>query len=165
MKAFRSRIDAYYLFLLVVVVLLVDGSATIAITQAFTPLVLPQILMAFFFLTLPALLFLFLLPVRYWVTQSEVIVHSGQRRWRIPLADILRVTPHRGVGPGPALSIQRLRLDYLTPDGEAGLSVSPTDPEAFLAALAQADPELVYKDGRIVRYTSGKVIVLANFGQ
>lgn len=163
MKVFRSKIDAYYLTLLVVLILLVDGGGIIAVTQALYPLFLPHLLLAFAVLALPALLLLFLLPVRYRVLRRELRVHSGRRCWRIPLEAIHRITQVSGVNPGPALALRRLRVEYSEGERLKRLDISPRDTPAFLNALAAADPELVLKEGGIVRYTAGKVILLANY--
>lgn len=165
MKVFRSKVDAYYLTLLVVLVLLIDGGGTVAVTQALYPLFLPHLLLAFAVLALPGLLLLFLLPVRYRILRGELRVDSGRRCWRVPLEAIRRITPVRSVNPGPALSLRRLRVEYSEGDRLKKLDLSPRDTSAFLNALTAADPELVLKEGCIVRYTAGKVILLANYSR
>jgi hypothetical protein len=165
MKAFRSKVDTHYLTLLVALVLLVDGGGTVIMTQVMTPLVLPHLLNAFIFLALPTLLLIFFVPIRYFVSRHTLSVHSGLLRWRIPLEKIHRITPIQGIRPGPALSLQRLRIEYGSNSRSKKLDISPKDPQAFLKALNATDPELEYKNDGIVRYTAGKVILLANYGR
>ena len=68
----------------------------------------------------------------YTFVRDELIVRSGPFRWRIPLRDIKSVTPTRDMLSSPALSLDRLRIDY--GKGRAVL-VSPVDKDAFLQAI------------------------------
>lgn len=73
-----------------------------------------------------------LIDTHYTFVRDELIVRSGPFRWRVPLRDIRSVTPTRDMQSGPALSLDRLRIDY--GKGRAVL-VSPAEKDAFLQAI------------------------------
>ncbi len=70
----------------------------------------------------------------YTLRERELEVRSGPFRWTIPLSDIQRVTPARSALSSPALSLDRLRIDY---GRGRWLMVSPEDPAAFVALLEE----------------------------
>ena len=111
-------------------------------------------------LSIPALMLLVLLPLRYLLTWDEVAIHSGLLRWRIPVESILRVTPSKSLRPAPALSHQRLRLDYQKGNRTRSVHLSPTHPTHFLADLVAADPGLVYVEGGGLVRQAGRILPL-----
>ncbi len=74
-----------------------------------------------------------LLGTYYVIDATSLVAHSGPFRWTIPLREIRSVTSSRETRSGPALSLDRLRIEF-----GAGhvLLVSPRDKSAFLADLA-----------------------------
>jgi hypothetical protein len=68
----------------------------------------------------------------YRLDVSELYVRSGPFRWRVPLREIRSVTPTRNPLASPALSLDRLRIDY--GDGR-WIMVSPADSERFQREL------------------------------
>ena len=68
----------------------------------------------------------------YVVDVRELKVVSGPFRWRIPLRDITRVTPTRAWWSSPALSLDRLCIEY---GNGKWILVSPVRREEFLSAL------------------------------
>jgi hypothetical protein len=73
-----------------------------------------------------------LLATCYTIDAQYLSVRCGPLRWRILLKDIRGVTATRDPRTGPALSLDRLRIDYR---GGAPMLVSPADKSAFLADL------------------------------
>ena len=71
----------------------------------------------------------------YTFVGEELIVRSGPFRWRIPLREIRSVTPTRDMLASPALSLDRLRIDY---GAGRAVMVSPADKDAFLRELDRA---------------------------
>lgn len=71
----------------------------------------------------------------YEFGNDELQVHSGPFRWRIPLRDIRSVSSTRAPWSSPALSLNRLRIDY--GDGK-WILVSPERPQEFVARLGIA---------------------------
>ena len=68
----------------------------------------------------------------YTIDDARLRVRSGPFSWVIDLKDIESVTPTRSPLSSPALSLDRLRIDY---GGGHSLMVSPGDKEAFVKDL------------------------------
>jgi hypothetical protein len=68
----------------------------------------------------------------YTLDESELRVRSGPFKWRIRLRDIRTVTPTHNPLSSPALSLDRLRIDY---GPLKSIMISPVDKERFLAEL------------------------------
>ena len=56
-------------------------------------------------------------------------------RWRIPLVEIQRVSPSQDLSAAPALSIKRLKIEYVQEGKAKFVMVSPKDQQAFAQAL------------------------------
>lgn len=70
----------------------------------------------------------------YEVTDDELIVRSGPFRWRVPVHEIRAIEPSQSWLSGPALSLDRLRIDYSL--GRC-LLVSPKKRDQFLSRLVE----------------------------
>lgn len=85
---------------------------------------------------IPAALFvgvlLLFLPTKYVLGEEQLTVRSGLMHWEIPYRVIEGVAPTHNLLASPALSLDRLRIDY---NGGA-VMISPKDKERFLAELA-----------------------------
>lgn len=77
-----------------------------------------------------------LLSTSYTVRGDQLVVICGPFRWRIPVASITAIVPTRSFISGPALSMDRLRIDY--DQGRRALLVSPDDQQAFIRAIESA---------------------------
>jgi hypothetical protein len=87
----------------------------------------------------------------YTVTAKELHVRSGPFRYRVPLADIVSITPSNNPLSSPAVSLDRLRIAYRDASGrERTLLVSPEDKAGFLAAIATRCPSLHPSGDRLV---------------
>jgi hypothetical protein len=74
-----------------------------------------------------------ILTSTYYVLHDDRLdARCGPFRWRVPLREITRIEPSRTPLSGPALSLDRLRIDYRR--GE-WIVVSPRNREAFVRAL------------------------------
>ena len=51
-------------------------------------------------------------PVYYEITPSDLIVRGGLLHWEIPLSSIQQVRPTHNMLASPALSLDRLRIEY-----------------------------------------------------
>lgn len=72
---------------------------------------------------------------RYSLLAGELLIRCGPFRWRIPLAGITGITPTSNPVSSPALSLDRLRIDYGTGDS---LMISPRDKAGFIRELEAA---------------------------
>jgi membrane protein YdbS with pleckstrin-like domain len=78
---------------------------------------------------------LLIIPIRYGITQDELIVRFGVVRQRIQLKAIQEVYPTRNPLSSPALSLDRLAIR--TGTGLFSMAmISPADKEGFLTTLA-----------------------------
>lgn len=77
-------------------------------------------------------------PVRYTCTSHTLVVRSGALRHHVPYREITRVVPSRALWSSPALSLDRLRIEY----GSRWLLISPTDRSDFLAELRRRATQL-----------------------
>lgn len=75
---------------------------------------------------LPLWLFL---GTSYTVTSHEILIKGGPLKWRVPIADIAAITASSNALSSPALSMDRLRIDYRP--GKSVL-ISPRDKAAFI---------------------------------
>lgn len=79
------------------------------------------------------LMFWLLLSTRYELDRELLLVRSGPFTWRIPLVQITGMSLSNNWLASPALSLQRLRIEYTLPDGRARfVLISPSDREAFM---------------------------------
>ena len=68
----------------------------------------------------------------YTITDSELLIRSGPFRWAVPIREITSVTPTRSPLSSPALSLDRLRIDF----GKGrSVMISPLNREAFVRDL------------------------------
>jgi len=68
----------------------------------------------------------------YTLTTGFLVVRSGPFHWSVPLRQVTRITPTRNPLSSPALSLDRLRIEYS--DGKV-IMISPEDRRRFLAEL------------------------------
>lgn len=73
-----------------------------------------------------------LLTTAYTLTTGFLVVRSGPFSWSIPLRQITSVKPTRSPLSSPALSLDRLRIEY---SGARALMISPENRTGFLADL------------------------------
>jgi hypothetical protein len=78
-----------------------------------------------------------LLDTNYTVTGEELRIHSGPFRWRIALSEVRAVSPSRSWLSSPALSLDRIRVQY----GVArSVLVSPREKQRFVDCLRERCP-------------------------
>ncbi len=73
-----------------------------------------------------------LFGTRYELTPGRLRIRCGPFRWTVPLNEIRAVTPTRNPLSSPALSLDRLRIDY---GRGSSVMISPRDQARFLAEL------------------------------
>lgn len=96
---------------------------------------------------------LLLFPLRYGISDTQLIIRFGVVRRRVALAEIREVYPTHNPLASPALSLNRLAIR--TGEGMAGLGlVSPSDRSEFLELLASRTG-LVREGDRLVQAGTG----------
>lgn len=69
------------------------------------------------------------LGTSYTVTADNLLIRGGPLKWRVPIADITGITATSNQLSSPALSMDRLRIDYAR--GKS-VMISPRDKPAFI---------------------------------
>jgi hypothetical protein len=90
-------------------------------------------------------------PVSYTIDGCSLHVRGGYQHWTIPLRNILAVRPSSNWIASPALSMDRLEIEYKDWEGTSLLLISPERTEQFLNELAGLDPEMIIESGRLYR--------------
>lgn len=68
----------------------------------------------------------------YIVDETELKIISGPFRWSVPIGEIHRITPTRAPWSSPALSLNRLRIEY---GNKKQILVSPERRDEFIRRL------------------------------
>jgi hypothetical protein len=126
---FASRVDAWLAAIIVVSAvasLFVAGALLMSDVPARMPL---AVVLAAIGGVLPLWV---MAATRYIVGLGELRIVSGPFRWRVPLREIRAVTPTRNPLSSPALSLDRLRIEY---GRRKWIMVSPRDRQAFVSEL------------------------------
>ena len=128
---FRSKVDLW----LVVVLLGASMAPLLVVASAFRDGAawLPHVAVS---LLMTAASLWLLTTTKYTVSDSEVLVQSGPLKWRLEVKSITSVAPSRSLISSPALSMQRLRIDY--EHGHKSLLASPRDRDGFIKAVEAA---------------------------
>jgi hypothetical protein len=75
-----------------------------------------------------------LVATSYVLTATTLDVRSGPFKWRVAIAEVTDISPTRNPVSSPALSLDRIRIDY--GDGR-WIIVSPREKERFVRELEQ----------------------------
>jgi Bacterial PH domain len=90
-------------------------------------------------------------PVSYTIDGYNLHVRGGYQHWTIPLQNILAVRPSSNWIASPALSMDRLEIEYKDWEGTSFLLISPERTDQFLNELARLDPEMIIERGSLYR--------------
>lgn len=129
-KVFKSKIDGW-IRLCLIATIVVQFVAMIAVATAGEgPLATTLVILA----CLGAVLFIaaILVGTAYTVGNGQLVIRSGPVRWKIPLDSIRTVEATRNPLSSPALSLDRLRINY---GKNRRIMVSPADRSGFLKAI------------------------------
>lgn len=129
-KTYRSAVDAWLALLLIGVpaTMLVLGLGRLdAAPKEGAFLIVQGVFVA-------SLMAAFCLPCRYTLTDEHLHVRCGVIATTVPLGRVERAELSRSLWSAPALSLQRVRIDY----GAEHVVISPRGREAFIADLMAA---------------------------
>lgn len=135
-KRFASKVDGW---LIPVMVLSVTGlvAALIAVMIEDVPWTI-RILLAGVTVGVTVLLFAVFKYTYYIVDGGTLRIVSGPFRWKIPVTNIVDITPSRNPLSSPALSLDRLKIRS---GKKKFVLVSPEDKAGFIRAIEQAQQE------------------------
>jgi len=129
---YKSKTDAWLLAVLAVAIA-VSLFAAFATLSAGAPATWPvAAFIAVIGVGLPVWL---LLSTRYTLEPRQLTVQSGPFKWHIKVADITSITPSSNPLSSPALSLDRLRIDY---GSGRSLMISPRNKEKFIRDIEAA---------------------------
>ena len=74
----------------------------------------------------------------YLIEAGTLVIRSSFFSWRVPIAEIRSITPTRSARSSPALSLDRLRIEY----GRKVILVSPEDRQRFIDSLRAINPAI-----------------------
>lgn len=90
-------------------------------------------------------------PLHYQITSSDLNIRSGLLRWQIPLASVYAVHPTNNPLSSPALSLDRLRVDYRKNGKPRYILISPENKGEFIRELAAIETGLEVREGQVIR--------------
>ncbi|MCC5451882.1 PH domain-containing protein [Rheinheimera sp. UJ51] len=128
-QVFRSKVDTWLEIVLVAAAL----AALYGVIHSLNSGDNADIVASLFALLVSAGLPIWLInSTRYTLTEQQLLVQSGPFQWQIPIVQISNITPTINPLSSPALSLDRLRIDY----GQGrSLMISPKQQQQFLQAL------------------------------
>ncbi|MHB0960534.1 MAG: PH domain-containing protein [Pirellulaceae bacterium] len=137
-KVYRSKVD-WWLWLVISVGVLVMLVSSVALLVNPPQDDVPAVWIALAMLVLAAFMVWILFSTYYIVTATDLLVRAAFFRWRIPLEQIIEVFPTHNPLSSPALSLDRLRVNYKRPSGRTWwVMISPNERDRFLDDLARA---------------------------
>lgn len=127
-EKFKSKVD---LWLALVLAFSVGAGTVGAFVAASAGLVMLPVAALIFFgaAVLPIWL---LITTEYTLSDKDLLVVSGPFRWIVPIADIANVEGTRNPLSSPALSLDRLSIEY---SRGKSIMISPQQKERFLRSL------------------------------
>ncbi|MCU0963066.1 MAG: PH domain-containing protein [Pirellulaceae bacterium] len=150
-KVYRSKVD-WWLGLVIGmgVVAILTGSVSLLFTPSEGGV--PNVWIALGMLLMAMFMVWILFSVRYTITPNDLVVRAACFRWRIPLDQVSEVYPTHNPLSSPALSLDRLRINYTRPSGRTRwVMISPNDRDRFLDDLARAAGLVRKQDGLVRR--------------
>lgn len=149
-RVYRSKIDWWIGLILAgtIVALLGTGVALLVAPPPGASQVKWAAVLTFLFAGFTAAL---LFSTSYTITSTDLLVKAAFFHWRVPLDQITEVYPTHNPLSSPALSLDRLRVNYKRPSGRTWwVMISPKGKEQFLNDLANA-AGLEHDGSRLVR--------------
>lgn len=132
MKRFNSKVDSWLLMILIISLLIDIGAIIFVIVTVPETVVMIAVSVA---LLLTAILIASILVATYYtVDRTTLKIVSGPLRIRVGLEDINWVRETRNPLSSPALSLDRLMINY---GKNRKVMVSPADKRGFLKAIGQ----------------------------
>ena len=134
---FRSTVDSWVYVLAISLPLTVIWAIAPSLSDASVSTILYSVLAIAPIVLIPAWLSI---STYYRVDSAIMRVQSGPFSWSIPLDQIRNVTAERAWSAAPALSVNRLKIDY---GQQRSIMVSPKNRAAFIAAIGQQPADVL----------------------
>ena len=124
-EIFRSKIDGWLVIVMVAALAISLIAIAPAVYQGLWWVIIPLAGTFGFVLWV-------MLGTYYEIEGNRQLVRSGPFRWRIPINEIEEMTPTHNPLSSPALSLDRLRIEY---GGGRSVMISPEDKDRFIAEV------------------------------
>lgn len=151
-KVYRSKVDWWVGPIIGLGVVVILGNGVFLLVKpppGASPAILAPIAIGMFLMA--AFMAWILFSTRYMITDRDLLVRSAFIRWRIPLDQIIEVFPTHNPLSSPALSLDRLRVNYERPNRKTTfIMISPKAKDQFLDDLAEV-AGLKKEGNRLVR--------------
>lgn len=132
---FDSKRDAWLVLMMRAIPLAVLA-VIIAATRDFRGAIIGAVIL----IAVELLFFETLLRSTYYVIEGDTLrIQSSFLRWLVPIREIRSITPTRSPLSSPALSLDRLRIDY----GTRSIMISPAEQRRFIEALRAINPAIM----------------------
>ena len=125
-RSFKSAVDSWYYLLIVII------PVTVLVPIFFAPSETDRMIGIVIGALAAALPIWLLVSTVYEVHEENLLIRSGPFRWTIPLSDIRTIEPSKSLISSPALSLNRLRIEY---GSYKSILVSPEDQAGFIEAV------------------------------
>jgi len=129
---FRSKVDTWLSCVLLIAAAMALRAAATTLRQDSGTGLLVAVVLVLIGAILPMWI---LLGTVYSVESGTLRIRSGPFSWRIAVESIRAIEPSRSPVSSPALSLERLRVEY---GAGKWVLVSPADQRAFIAAIEHA---------------------------
>lgn len=129
---FRSKVDTWLSCVLLIAAAMALWAAAATLRQDSGTGLLVAVVLVLIGAVLPMWI---LLGTAYSVESGTLRIRSGPFSWRISVDSIRGIEPSRSPVSSPALSLERLRVEY---GAGKWILVSPADQRAFIAAIEHA---------------------------
>ena len=123
---YRSKTDWW---LLAILLLAMGASLSAALTSLSAGTITAWIVAAFVAVIGCGLPLWLLLTTHYTIDAGQLLIQSGPFKWNVPIADIKSITETSNPLSSPALSLDRLRIDY---GKYQAIMISPRDKLQFI---------------------------------
>lgn len=134
---FRSAVDPWVYALVVSLPILLLRAVVPQLTEANSTIVILSVAILSPFIIIPAWL---LMATYYRVDSAMLRIQAGPFSWSVPLEQIRSVTASRSLISSPALSMNRLKIEY----GRArSILVSPKNKVAFIEAIGHQPADVL----------------------
>ena len=152
---YRSKKDSWLVLIIALVGLVLAGATTY---QLFANGIShpPAWILLLSFLFFLAIILVFAYPVSYEITPPDLLIRSGLTRSRITLSSIEAVQPTRNPASSPALSLDRVQIDYKKKGELTFTLISPENKKDFLNELVQKTEGLQQREEGVIRLSESK---------
>lgn len=131
-SVYRSKVDAW-------IAVLIGGTFVLLVVLTVMAVIAGAFVAAAILILSIGLVVAVTVPTRYMITTSSLIVQAGLFRLNIPLERIRRIYPNRSVLSSPALSMDRLAVEYERDRvNRPTVWISPLEKGSFLEEIGAA---------------------------